>query len=45
MPIAGGTGPITLAGNVIVANAEFLAGAVISQLANPGAPLEYAPDA
>jgi trimethylamine---corrinoid protein Co-methyltransferase len=43
MPIAGGTGPVTLAGNLMLANAEFLAGAVISQLANPGAPLEYAP--
>lgn len=43
MPIAGGTGPITLAGNVILANAEFLAGMVISQLAYPGAPLEYSP--
>jgi trimethylamine--corrinoid protein Co-methyltransferase len=43
MPIAGGTGPITLAGNVTLANAEYLAGVVISQLAYPGAPIEYAP--
>jgi trimethylamine--corrinoid protein Co-methyltransferase len=43
MPIAGGTGPMTLAGNVVLANAEFLGGLVISQLANPGAPFEYAP--
>jgi len=43
MPIAGGTGPITLAGNVVLANAECLACTVISQLANPGAPLEFAP--
>jgi len=43
MPIAGATGPITLGGNVVLANAEFLACVVISQLANPGAPLEYAP--
>ncbi|MGB7876076.1 MAG: trimethylamine methyltransferase family protein [Anaerolineales bacterium] len=43
MPIAGGTGPITLAGNVALANAECLACTVISQLANPGAPLEFAP--
>jgi len=43
MPIAGGTGPVTLAGNATLANAEFLAGVVISQLAHPGAPLEYAP--
>jgi len=43
MPIAGGTGPVTLAGNVALANAECLACMVISQLANPGAPLEFAP--
>lgn len=43
MPIAGGTGPVTLAGNITLANAEFLAGVVISQLRCPGAPLEYAP--
>jgi trimethylamine--corrinoid protein Co-methyltransferase len=43
MPIAGGTGPITLAGNMMLANAEYLACVVISQLAHPGAPLEYAP--
>jgi trimethylamine:corrinoid methyltransferase-like protein len=43
MPIAGGTGPVTLAGNVALANAECLACTVISQLANPGAPLEIAP--
>ncbi len=43
MPIAGGTGPVTLAGSVTLANAEFLAGVVISQLYRPGAPLEYAP--
>jgi trimethylamine--corrinoid protein Co-methyltransferase len=43
MPIAGGTGPMTLGGNVMLANAELLACVVISQLANPGAPLEFAP--
>jgi trimethylamine--corrinoid protein Co-methyltransferase len=43
MPIAGGTGPMSLAGNVVLANAEFLGGLVISQLATPGAPFEYAP--
>jgi trimethylamine--corrinoid protein Co-methyltransferase len=43
MPIAGGTGPMTMAGNVQLLNTEFLAGVVISQLANPGAPLQYAP--
>lgn len=43
MPIAGGTGPMTMAGNLQLLNTEFLAGVVISQLANPGAPLQYAP--
>jgi trimethylamine--corrinoid protein Co-methyltransferase len=43
MPIAGGTGPMTMAGNIQLLNTEFLAGVVISQLANPGAPLQYAP--
>ena len=43
MPIAGGTGPVTMAGNVQLLNTEFLGGVVISQLANPGAPLQYAP--
>jgi trimethylamine--corrinoid protein Co-methyltransferase len=43
MPIAGGTGPMTMAGNIQLLNTEFLGGVVISQLANPGAPLQYAP--
>jgi trimethylamine--corrinoid protein Co-methyltransferase len=43
MPIAGGTGPMTMAGNIQLLNTEFLAGVVVSQLANPGAPLQYAP--
>jgi trimethylamine--corrinoid protein Co-methyltransferase len=42
MPISGGTGPMTMAGNILLFNAEFLGGVVISQLANPGAPLQYA---
>lgn len=42
MPIAGGTGPMTMAGNVQLFNTEFLGGVVISQIANPGAPLQYA---
>jgi trimethylamine--corrinoid protein Co-methyltransferase len=42
MPIAGGTGPVTMAGNVQLFNTEFLGGVVISQLAHPGAPLQYA---
>jgi trimethylamine--corrinoid protein Co-methyltransferase len=43
MPIAGGTGPVTMAGNVQLLNSEFLGGVVLSQLAHPGAPLQYAP--
>jgi trimethylamine--corrinoid protein Co-methyltransferase len=34
---------MTMAGNVQLLNTEFLAGVVISQLANPSAPLQYAP--
>ena len=43
MPISGGTGPMTMAGNVVLFNAEFLGGVVLSQLVHPGAPLQYAP--
>ncbi len=42
MPISGGTGPMTMAGNVLLFNTEFLGGVVISQIAHPGAPLQYA---
>lgn len=42
MPSCGGTGPMTMAGNVLLFNTEFLGGVAISQLANPGAPLQYA---
>jgi len=42
MPISGGTGPMTMAGNIQLFNTEFLGGVVISQLAHPGAPLQYA---
>jgi trimethylamine--corrinoid protein Co-methyltransferase len=43
MPMAGSTGPVTMAGNLQLLNTEFLAGVVISQSAHPGAPLVYAP--
>ncbi len=43
MPICGGTGPMTLAGNSLLMNVEFLGCVVLSQLAYPGAPLEHAP--
>jgi len=43
MPICGATGPMTLAGNVLLSNLEILTCVVVSQLAYPGAPLEFAP--
>jgi len=39
LPIAGGTGPFTLAGMVQLMHAELLASMVICQTANPGAPI------
>lgn len=41
MPLAGFTGPVTIAGSLTGHAAENLSGIVISQLANPGAPLLY----
>ncbi|MFB6290768.1 MAG: trimethylamine methyltransferase family protein [Candidatus Bipolaricaulia bacterium] len=38
-PIAGTTSPVTLSGVVMLAHAELLGAIVLSQLANPGAPL------
>lgn len=38
-PIIGGTTPVTLAGGLALAVAEFLAGMVVSQLSRPGAQL------
>lgn len=43
MPIAGATGPITLSGSLLMSNVEMIASVVISQLANPGAPLLFTP--
>jgi trimethylamine--corrinoid protein Co-methyltransferase len=39
--LAGATGPITLAGSIVMANAEDLAGLVLAQLVKPGAPVLY----
>jgi len=39
--IPGATSPITVAGALTQANAEFLAGLVIGQLNNPGTPMVY----
>ncbi len=40
-PQMGATSPVSLAGTLVEANAEFLSGVVISQLAYPGAPIVY----
>jgi len=42
-PTMGATGPVTLAGSLMLQNAEILAGIVLSQVMNPGAPLSYGP--
>ncbi len=39
--ITGGTGPVTIAGGLIQANAEMLAGYVLANLINEGAPFIY----
>ena len=39
--LSGGSGPVTIAGAMAVANAEALSGLVISQLKCPGAPFIY----
>jgi len=41
-PMAGASSPVTLAGTMAQANAEFLSGLVVSQVASPGAPVIYA---
>lgn len=40
-PIAGSTGPITLAGNIAMGNAEALAGIALFQMMAPGTPVVY----
>jgi trimethylamine--corrinoid protein Co-methyltransferase len=40
-PQMGATSPVSIAGTLVEANAEFLSGLVISQLASPGAPIVY----
>ncbi len=40
-PMAGVTGPVTLAGNVVVGNAEILAGIVVNEVLEPGRPVIY----
>jgi len=40
-PIMGATSPVTVAGNLVLQNAEFLSGLVIAQLHRKGAPVIY----
>jgi len=40
-PMAGATGPVTLAGSIAVGNAEILSGIVVNQILEPGRPLIY----
>jgi trimethylamine--corrinoid protein Co-methyltransferase len=42
-PMAGATGPVTLAGNVVQLNAEMLACIVLAKATNPQVPLIYGP--
>ena len=42
-PIGGSTAPVTLAGHLVLANAETLAGIAILQILNPGTPVYYSP--
>jgi len=40
-PLCGATSPVTLAGNLVLVNAESLAGITLAQLVNPGTPVMY----
>jgi len=40
-PMAGVTGPVTLAGNIVIGNAEIMAGIVVNQVLEPGRPVIY----
>jgi len=40
-PMAGATGPVSLAGSTAVGNAEILAGIVVNQILEPGRPIIY----
>jgi len=39
--MSGSTGPVTMAGTMVIQNAEVLAGIVLAQCVNPGAPVIY----
>jgi trimethylamine--corrinoid protein Co-methyltransferase len=40
-PMAGATGPVTLAGSAAVGNAEILSGMIVNQVLEPGRPMIY----
>lgn len=40
-PLAGATGPVTIAGTIAINNAETLAGITLTQMINPGTPVLY----
>lgn len=42
-PISGATGPITLAGQLVLIHTETLAGLTLQQVINPGTPILYGP--
>lgn len=42
MASCGSTGPVTMAGNLVVGNAEVLSGLVLMQMSSPGCPVFYA---
>jgi len=39
--MAGSTGPVTVAGSIVVSNAESILGAVMTQMVKPGSPVIY----
>jgi len=43
MPVMGSTGPASIAGTLVIGNAEVLSAACLIQLACPGAPVTYPP--
>jgi len=40
-PLCGATGPVTLAGNLVIQNVDSLTGVILAQTVNPGTPVIY----
>lgn len=40
-PLCGATGPVTLAGSLVIQNVDTLSGVMLAQLSNPGTPVIY----